>query len=91
MVLGWCATVFLSARAAMENAHLAAVLPDFLASAESARLFWMTDIPQVGSERVLFHLAWNPRLIRLNPHVARTRDFLIESLDAKLKAVGCGK
>ena len=82
---------FLSARAAMENAHLAAVLPDFLASAESAKSFWRIDLAPAGSGKVHFHLAWNPRLIRLNPHVARTRDFLIESLDAMLKAVGCGK
>ena len=27
-----------------------------------------------------YHLAWNPRLLRLNPHATRQRDFLLASL-----------
>ena len=76
---------FLSARAAMENARLGAVLPDYLGPAKSGTLFWRIELAPACLGNVHFHLAWNPRLIRLNPHVSRTRDFLIESLIGKLK------
>jgi DNA-binding transcriptional LysR family regulator len=67
---------FLTARAALEEQTLATVLPDFLAPPKES--FW--QIPISGSPVLPFQLAWNPRLLRLNPLIARTRDFLAESL-----------
>ncbi len=79
---------FLTARAALEGGRVAAVLPDFLVSSEEAKRLWRLDIPGTGSLGLCFHLAWNPRLLRLNPHVVRTRDLLVELLSAEMTGRG---
>lgn len=67
---------FLEAKAALEQQELAAVIPDFLAPNLTSKSFIRVCIPQIDSCRFQFHLAWNPRLLRLNPHAARRRDLL---------------
>ena len=61
---------------------LAAVLPDFLVRREGSR--GLVQIALSGGEksrpRFSYRLAWNPRLLRLNPQAARRRDFLREAL-----------
>jgi hypothetical protein len=71
---------FLEASAALEGQELAALLPDFLAPSKNSKSFLRVQIPKIDSHTFEFHLAWNPRLLRLNPHAARRRDLLAELL-----------
>ena len=76
---------FLSANIALQTSQWAALLPDFLApELESAR-FWQIPVSTGADCCLHLHLAWNPRLLRLNPHVVRTRDHLIKALSAKFR------
>jgi DNA-binding transcriptional LysR family regulator len=70
----------LEAKAAMEGQALAALLPDFLAPGKSSKSFVRVHIPELDSRAFHFYLAWNPRLLRLNPHATRMRDWLADSL-----------
>jgi DNA-binding transcriptional LysR family regulator len=74
---------FLDARAAMQNGEVAGLLPDFLALGKGSRSFFRIQIPKMDSHVLQFYLAWNPRLLRLNPHAARTRDWLAGVLTRK--------
>jgi len=69
---------FIDALVAVQQQQLACVVPDFLVPAKSSLL--RVQIPDLESSSFQFHLAWNPRLLRLNPHVIRTRDWLVEVL-----------
>jgi DNA-binding transcriptional LysR family regulator len=71
---------FLDAKAALEGQQIAAFLPDFLAPRLTSKLFIRCQPPKIASCSFHFHLAWNPRLLRLNPHAVRRRDWLAESL-----------
>ena len=70
---------FLDARAAVEAGQVAALLPDFLAPGKTSRSV-RVHVPKIDSLRFHFYLAWNPRLLRLNPHASRRRDWLAEVL-----------
>jgi len=70
---------FLEAVAAMERRGMASILPDFLPPAKS-NAFLQVRVPALESRVFHFRLAWNPRLLRLNPHAIRRRDYLAESL-----------
>jgi DNA-binding transcriptional LysR family regulator len=75
---------FLQARTVLEGQGTAAFLPEFLTPKE-ARAYLKLTIPALASPVLRYHLAWNPRLIRLNPQTARRRDQLAASLIAKMK------
>ena len=75
---------FLEAKAAMEEQELAALLPDFLAPGKVSKAFLRVRVPQIDSRTFHFHLAWNPRLLRLNPHATRRRDLLASLLSKRL-------
>ena len=75
---------FLDARAALEQQGLAAVLPDFLAPRKPGNRYWQMPLPGQASAEFQYRLAWNPRLLRLNPHAARRRDALSEALAKSL-------
>jgi len=79
-----CAS-FLEAKTVLETGRLAALLPDFLAPDERAGR--LLHVGVAGLDRAVFdfRLAWNPRLLRLNPHASRRRDFLIRSLAARMR------
>ena len=67
---------FLEARAAIEGQRLASILPGFLAQGLAAKSFVRAQIPITDSRTQRYHLAWNPRLIRLNPPAGKRRDWL---------------
>jgi len=77
-------TNFLEARVALEKEGLAAFLPDFIPLGPTADHCLNVEIPAVESCRFHYRLAWNPRLLRLNPHARRRRDTLVESLAQRL-------
>ncbi|SPE54792.1 putative Transcriptional regulator LysR family [Verrucomicrobia bacterium] len=78
---------FLQARAALEGQAAGAFLPSFLAPGKIAKSFVRVRLPKVDSRTLHFYLAWNPRLLRLNPHATRRRDWLAESLSERM--AGC--
>jgi hypothetical protein len=73
---------FLEALAAMETKGLASILPDFLIPDAPGNAFFQMRVPALESRVIHYRLAWNPRLLRLNPHAIRRRDLLAESLGA---------
>jgi DNA-binding transcriptional LysR family regulator len=77
-------TNFLEARIALEERSLATFLPEFVPLGARAAQCLNVKLPAVDSCRLHFRLAWNPRLLRLNPHARRRRDALVESLAQKL-------
>ncbi len=75
---------FLEARSAMEHQELGAFLPSFLAPEKTSKPFVRVRIPKIDAQVFHFHLAWNPRLLRLNPHAGRRRDLLAQLLFQRL-------
>lgn len=75
---------FLEARTALEAEGLAAFLPDFLAAPNPPNRFLDARLPWVESCEFHYWLAWNPRLLRLNPHATRRKDLLVEALASRL-------
>jgi DNA-binding transcriptional LysR family regulator len=75
---------FLEAKLALEGGSLAAFLPGFLPPGALASRCLNVNIPVLGSQLFHYHLAWNPRLLRLNPHARRRRDVLTEALSQQL-------
>jgi DNA-binding transcriptional LysR family regulator len=74
---------FLQARAAVDGQAVGAFLPAFLVPGRAAKSLVRVQLPRLDSRTFYFYLAWNPRLLRLNPHATRRRDWLAVSL-AKL-------
>lgn len=75
---------FLEARTVLERKTLAAFLPDFLAPAPPTDAFWRVPLPALDAGGFQYRLAWNPRLLRLNPHASRHRDSLIAALTRRM-------
>ena len=75
---------FLEAAAALEQQELGAFLPDYLAAEGRSKSFIQVRIPKIDPLAFHFHLAWNPRLLRLNPHATRRRDLLVRLLSQRL-------
>ncbi len=75
---------FLEARVALEEKGLAAFLPEFVSLGATADLCLNVKVPAVDSCLFHYRLAWNPRLLRLNPHAQCRRDALAESLAREL-------
>jgi DNA-binding transcriptional LysR family regulator len=71
---------FLEARAALAGQNLAAFLPDFLVPSDG---FLRVRLPATTDWKISYRLAWNPRLLRLNPHATRCRDELIKMLEQR--------
>ncbi len=71
---------FLEARTLLGMGKVGAFLPDFLAPLEPANRFVTIELPWLKTRVFQYGLAWNPRLLRLNPHSRRRRDALAEAL-----------
>jgi DNA-binding transcriptional LysR family regulator len=69
----------IEARALLEGGRLAALLPDFLAP-DNAGEYHCLPATDRKADTIPFLLAWNPRLLRLNPHASRRRDALSNEL-----------
>lgn len=73
---------FLDCVVALESHQIAALLPAFLKpNSQSACI--AVALPADKSHELNCLLAWNPRLLRLNPPAARERDWLAQSLSAR--------
>ncbi len=84
-----CAS-FSGARAALEMGTAAALLPDFLSPPPTAKAFLQVRLPELAGVEFQYRLAWNPRLLRLNPHAGRQRDFLLEALAERMSGKRAG-
>jgi DNA-binding transcriptional LysR family regulator len=67
----------------MESQDSASILPDFLGR-EAQPGFVLVAIPGQASPNCSWHLAWNPRMLRLNAYAARHRDWLAAVLAVDL-------
>jgi DNA-binding transcriptional LysR family regulator len=76
---------FLDSRTALEAQEVAALLPGFLAPAKTTRSFLRVPNQKIDSRTFHFYLAWNPRLLRLDPQAVRRRDWLVSALSARMK------
>ncbi|HLP76722.1 MAG TPA: LysR family transcriptional regulator [Candidatus Paceibacterota bacterium] len=77
---------FLQALEALKKQQLATVLPDYLNPPVNAKAFFRVRMAGIDSRAISSRLAWNPRLLRLNPHAARTKDFLRKALAEQMTA-----
>lgn len=77
---------FIEAVLALSTSGFATVLPDFFTPGRDSKAFLRLRVPATQSHIFAFRLAWNPRLLRLNPHATRQRDFLAESLARQMAA-----
>jgi DNA-binding transcriptional LysR family regulator len=75
---------FIEAMAALSTSGFATVLPDFFTLGRDSKAFLRLRVPSIDSHTFAFRLAWNPRLLRLNPHATRQRGFLAESLAKRM-------
>jgi DNA-binding transcriptional LysR family regulator len=78
---------FLESRTALQEQGLAAILPDFLPPPETANSYVNVPIPSIQALVFQYRLAWNPRLLRLNPHAGRRCNYLLESLASRMRAI----
>lgn len=76
---------FLEAQTVLQGETMATVLPDFLAPDPAKARFFRVRLPALDACEFQYRLAWNPRLLRLNPHASRKRDFLFASLSAEMR------
>ena len=77
---------FLQALDALKEQQVAAVLPDYLKVPVGSKSFLRVRMTAIDSRVFYFRLAWNPRLLRLNPHAARRKDFLSQALSEQMTA-----
>src|SRR5689334_9753195 len=75
---------FLDALTATSSQAFGSLLPNFLAPGRTSKSFIRVNVPEIDSLEFRFYLAWNPRLLRLNPHATRTRDWLGEALGEEM-------
>jgi DNA-binding transcriptional LysR family regulator len=71
---------FLDVLRVMEGEEMVALLPDFLGRPKNIKSYVRIPLVKLESLDFQFHLAWNPRLLRLNPPASRKRDWLAEAL-----------
>jgi hypothetical protein len=69
----------------LEREGLAALLPDFLVPEPPTGAFLRVRFSALDICGFQYRLAWNPRLLRLNSHASRRRDFLIESFATRMR------
>jgi DNA-binding transcriptional LysR family regulator len=75
---------FLDVLAAMSGGEVASLIPNFLAPRRTPESFMRVKDSTIDSRVFHFYLGWNPRLLRLNPHAARTRDWLADALSERM-------
>lgn len=74
---------FLEARAALETGRVGTVLPGYLVPRGSRVEYRVTES---AAGCLDYYLAWNPRLLRLNPHAVNERDRLVTALGRFLRS-----
>lgn len=71
---------FLEARTALAAQGFATVLPDYLELGADRSAFLRVLTAPLSALEFHYHIAWNPRLLRLNPNAARRLDALVAGL-----------
>lgn len=74
---------FAGAQTVLAGQTVASFLPGYLAAPKGCHRL---SVPELATLKITYYFAWNPRLLRLNPHAARRRDFLVKSLAARMAA-----
>lgn len=80
-------TSFLETKAALERGGAVGFLPDYMRPEAPRDRFLCLAAQPDESPEFRYHLAWNPRFLRLNPHAGRQRDLLVESLARRFRAL----
>jgi DNA-binding transcriptional LysR family regulator len=75
---------FMEACDALATGGYAGLLPDFLEPPDGEKKFFKVPSRQYEGVEFRYHFAWNPRLLRLNPHAGRRRDALVMALTARM-------
>lgn len=78
---------FLDCLVALEGQTVAAVMPAFL-EPKNQRSYVRVELARRDSPDIGYFLAWNPRLLRLNPHAVRRRDWLVKTLKCSVPGSG---
>lgn len=80
---------FSEVQSILRTTKLAGLLPDYLRPVNEPD-FIFSPLPETKTSSRCFHhhLAWNPRLLRLNPHAIRVRDSLLVALARLMNAAG---
>lgn len=76
---------FLEAQAVLGTDSLGTFLPDFLKPERYETSFIRTNVSGVTTKPFHYRFAWNPRLLRLNPHAIQARDALIAALTKRMR------
>jgi DNA-binding transcriptional LysR family regulator len=77
-----CAS-FLEAKVALEGKGVATFLPEFLLPGNAVDRCLNVKLAALDGCLLHYQLAWNPRLLRLNPHARRRRDALVAAMRAR--------
>lgn len=75
---------FMEALVVFEQKELAALLPDYLITPRIPKSFLRVRLPKSLASHPGLYLSWNPRLLRLNPHAVRRRDWLADQLTQQM-------
>ena len=78
---------FLPALDALQGQQVATVLPDYLSLPTGSKSFLRVRMTGISSRIFSSRLAWNPRLLRLNSHAARRKDFLNKAIAEQIAAI----
>ena len=79
---------FLQARTLLETGRFVTLLPDFLGPRGTGADYHRIALEELDGVEARYRLAWNPRLLRLNPQASRHRDRLADLLAARLRDLG---
>lgn len=76
---------FLEAKALLLQSSFATLLPHFLKPDQETAAYARIPVRGVTTKRFQYYFAWNPRLLRLNPHAIGVRNSLVGLLTEQMQ------